>query len=206
MLSPDRPRVRSENGFTLIELIVSIGLLGIVFATLSLVMLGSMRVNDETRDRLDETRDEQFVAAYFATDVAGAAEITAAPPTARCGTGAGTVIVEVRGEAYTTDVPPKETTTLATYVLDVAVVDGVSTGIVTRRVCEAVTASSPFPWTPVHTTAVARTLAATAPVVTCSSGATTAPCSTATTTVSVRFDRLSGADPFVLSGTRRTTP
>ena len=205
MLTRAAPGRRADDaGFTLIELILSIGLLGLIFSTLSLVMLGSMRVNDETRERLDETRDEQFVAAYFATDVAGATELVTGSA-ARCGT--GTALVEVRGESYTAATPPAETTTVASYVFTTATVDGVVTGSLSRRVCEAATAGAPaFPWTPARTVTVAENLAGTAPVVTCTEGGVVAACSADTTSISVQFDRRSGGDPFVLSATRRTTP
>ena len=196
-----RPGARGgDAGFTLVELVISIGILGLVFSVLALVMATALQTNQETEERLDETRDEQLVGAYFATDVAGGVDV-AAGGAAQCGP--GTALVEVRGASFTPGSPPAQTDTRASYVFTTAVVDGVTTGTLTRRFCEG--ASAPFA-TPTSTTTVARTLAAVPPAVTCSTAGVVAPCSAATTTLSVRFERLSGGEPFVLSGTRRTTP
>jgi prepilin-type N-terminal cleavage/methylation domain-containing protein len=192
---------RSAQGFTLIELIIAIGILGIVFSALSLAMLASMRANQETRVRLDETRDEQFVAAYFASDVNGATGM-ASGTTARCGT--GTAIAELRGASFDSATPPNATVTVASYVFTTSTVAGVATGTLTRYACEAVAGAASYPLTPVSTTVVARTLAATSPVVVCSTGASAATCSAATTAMSVTFQHRSGGDPFVLSGSERT--
>ena len=186
-----------DDGFTLIELILSIALLGLVFGAISLAMVASLRTNDETQGRLDETRDEQFVAAYLASDVAGATAVVANAPS-QCGP--GTALLEVRGETFDAAAsPPAARATRATYVFTTTTVDGVLTGSLSRRVCES--AGAP-PYPPTGTTTLASALAPTTPVVSCSP----APCSAASTRVSVRFDRLTGGDPFTLSATRRTTP
>ncbi|WP_164983916.1 type II secretion system protein [Cellulomonas endophytica] len=206
MLTRLRRRLaRDEAGFTLIELIISIGLLGLLFSALSLVMLSTARVNDETQHRLDLTRDEQFTAAYFATDVAGATDV-ATGAAARCGS--GTATVELRGTSFSpTATPPTPTTTVVSYVFSTTTTSGVTAGSVVRRACEQTTAGAPaYPWTPTSSETVAERLATTPPVVTCSTAGTPAACSAATTTVSVSFARLGGGDPFVLSATRRTTP
>ena len=191
---------RRDEGFSLIELIIAIGLLGVVFSVLALVMVTAMATNRDTRDRLDETRDEQFVAAYFASDVAGAT-VVAAGGASECG--GGSALVELRGASFAAGSPPTASRTRATYVFSTATVDGVLTGTLTRQFCES--AAAPPYATPTRTTTVAQTLAATPPVVTCSTGGVAAACSADTTTVSVRFERLSGGDPFVLSATRRTS-
>jgi prepilin-type N-terminal cleavage/methylation domain-containing protein len=206
MLTSVRPKRRPEEGFTLIELIISIGLLGVVFSVLALVMLASLRANQETRARLDETRDEQFVAAYFASDLAGATEMvsgTATGPAARCGT--GLIVAEYLGTSFNNSSPPQQTVTLASYVFATSIVDGVLTGTLTRYACEAAP-GSPYPWAPASTTVVARSLAATWPAVVCFTGGAVAACSTTTTTMTVTFGRRSGGDPFELSGARRATP
>ena len=204
MLTGVAPRRGAQDGFTLIELILSIGLLGIIFSTLSLVMLGSMQVNDETRDRLDTTRDEQLVAAYFASDMAGATQVVVGGA-AQCG--ADAAVVTLAGESFvatpaSSTATPDSTATVAAYVFGTASVDGVVTGTLTRSYCEG-TGNPPFA-TPVETTALAARLAPTPPVVTCFTGPAAAPCSDATTTLSVGFDRLDGGR-FTLSGTRRAT-
>jgi type II secretory pathway pseudopilin PulG len=196
--APTAPR--REDGFSLIELIIAIGLLGVVFSVLALVVVTAMTTNRDTRERLDETRDEQLVAAYFASDVAGATAVVAGG-TSQCGS--GPALVEVRGESFAPGTPPTASDTRATYVFTTATVDGVATGTLTRRFCES-TSAPPYA-TPNRTTTVAQTLAATPPVVTCSTGGVAGACSDDTTTMSVRFERLSGDAPFVLSATRRTS-
>lgn len=191
---------RRDEGFSLIELIIAIGLLGVVFGVLALVMVTALATNRDTRERLDETRDEQLVAAYFASDVAGAT-VVASGAASECGT--GTALVELRGASFAAGTPPTASRTRATYVFSTATVDGVLTGTLVRRFCES--ASAPPYATPTSTTTLAQTLAATAPVVTCSTAGVAGACSADTTTISVRFERLSGGEPFVLSATRRTS-
>jgi prepilin-type N-terminal cleavage/methylation domain-containing protein len=203
MLTRRRPERRSEEGFTLVELIISISILGIVISAMSWVMFASLVANRETRNRLDETRDEQFVAAYFASDVDGATAMATGTSTA-CGS--GLAVAEFTGTSFDSLSPPNQTATLARYVLTTSTVDGVNTGKLTRYACEAPSGASPA-WTLIATTIVARSLAATSPTVACFSGSTQVVCATtpAPTTMSVSFARRSGGDQFVLSGTRRST-
>ncbi|HEY8720104.1 PulJ/GspJ family protein [Pengzhenrongella sp.] len=203
MLTRHRPSRRSEDGFTLIELVISIAIFGIVFGALSMVMVGAMTANRDTKVRLDETRDEQFVAAYFASDVSGATKMSSGQTTV-CGT--GLAVAEFRGTSFN-DVTLQATDTVVSYVLTTGMASGINTGTLTRFECESVAAS---PSVLISTTVVARSLAPATPVVHCYIGAVEATCALATTpapaTMTVSFDRRSGGAPFVLSGARRTTP
>ena len=210
MLTPVRRARRTDDGFTLIELIISIGLLGVVFSVLSMVMIGALTANRETRVRLDETRDEQFVAAYFATDADGATNLVAGAQ-ARCGPASATAVAELRGISFTAATPPQPTVTVASYVFSTSTVGGVTTGTLTRYACESAAATPSYPLTPASITIIARSLVATAPSVQCSTGGVVAACvaavspAVAPVTMKLTVNRLSGpAAEFVLTGSRRT--
>jgi prepilin-type N-terminal cleavage/methylation domain-containing protein len=60
-----------EDGYTLVELLVVITLLGIVMVPLTGALIGYLRNVDATNDRLVLSHDAQISAAYVAADVAG---------------------------------------------------------------------------------------------------------------------------------------
>ena len=66
MLSRRPPR---DEGFTLIELVISISILGIMAVALIGMLFGYVRNANETSTRLNESSDQQFVAAYWQNDV-----------------------------------------------------------------------------------------------------------------------------------------
>jgi prepilin-type N-terminal cleavage/methylation domain-containing protein len=59
-----------DAGFTLIELLVAVTLLGVVMLALGNAVIGYVRTNDATTDRLLLSHDAQLSSAYFAEDVA----------------------------------------------------------------------------------------------------------------------------------------
>jgi len=65
MLSRGR---RRSDGFTLIELIVTVAIVGVIAAALAGVVIQYLRVTVSARTRMNESPDEQFVAAYFQQD------------------------------------------------------------------------------------------------------------------------------------------
>jgi prepilin-type N-terminal cleavage/methylation domain-containing protein len=189
----------AERGFTLIELIMSVAILGLVFGALVSVMFGVLTTNRESRARLDETRDEQFSSAVLSDDVQSMTTMTVGA-SARCGS--GTSFLEFEGRSF--DASGVDTITVVSYVASTAGSGAAARGTVTRSACEAALSPPPtFPLTPARQQTVARTLVAgTAPAVTC----TPSPCGAATTSVSVTFTRASTGDPFTIKGSRRTTP
>jgi prepilin-type N-terminal cleavage/methylation domain-containing protein len=191
-------RLQRESGFTLIEMILSIAILGVVMAALVGLMFASMAADKKTKSRLDGTRDEQFSAVYFAPDVAGATDVVTATA---AGCGSGTAVIELRGASYD-PVTLANKVTVVSYVFSAPLVDGVPTGRLERRSCEALASPAPsYPLIPVNKMIVARTLSATSPSPTCSP----APCGAATRSVSLVLTR-QGADPgFTLLGTRRAS-
>jgi prepilin-type N-terminal cleavage/methylation domain-containing protein len=58
-----------ESGFTLVELLMSIVILGIIAVPLGEVIIGYLKNADATVARMSESHDAQIAAAYFAQDV-----------------------------------------------------------------------------------------------------------------------------------------
>lgn len=61
---------RGSDGFTLVELLVAIVILGIITVPLTSVVIGFFRSADTTTARLIESHDVQIASAYWAQDVA----------------------------------------------------------------------------------------------------------------------------------------
>lgn len=68
--SPRPARRHPDEGFTLVELVVSVAILAIVAAGLSGVVLSYLRNTVDTQARLTESAAVQFAAAYWQRDVA----------------------------------------------------------------------------------------------------------------------------------------
>jgi prepilin-type N-terminal cleavage/methylation domain-containing protein len=68
MLSRLRRR-GDDGGFTLIELVITISIVGIIVVALAGVVLQYFKVSTTTQTRLDESTDQQFVSAYWQQDV-----------------------------------------------------------------------------------------------------------------------------------------
>jgi prepilin-type N-terminal cleavage/methylation domain-containing protein len=60
---------RDDRGFTLVELLVCIVILGIIAVPLSMALFSYFKNSDATQARLAESHDAQIAAAYFAQDV-----------------------------------------------------------------------------------------------------------------------------------------
>lgn len=60
---------QDESGFTLIELVMSVAIVGIIVVALAGVVLQYLKVSTTTQSRLDESTDQQFVSAYWQQDV-----------------------------------------------------------------------------------------------------------------------------------------
>jgi prepilin-type N-terminal cleavage/methylation domain-containing protein len=65
-----RPRLRDDDaGFTLVELLMSVVILGIIAVPLAGVVIGYLKNAGATSARMSESHDAQMAAAYFAQDV-----------------------------------------------------------------------------------------------------------------------------------------
>lgn len=70
MLTRVRAAAQDDSGFSLVELLLVIVILGVITVPLANVFLGAMRQTDQSAGRLNESHDAQISAAYWAADVA----------------------------------------------------------------------------------------------------------------------------------------
>ena len=68
--------LKSEEGFTLVELMISVVILGIIVGAMSAAIIVGLKTSDGTTNRLAESHDAQDVAAFFVTDVQSAVTVT----------------------------------------------------------------------------------------------------------------------------------
>lgn len=112
----DRPR--DEHGFTLIELVVTVAILGIVATVLLGVVFQYLRVSGVTQAKLAESTDQQFISTYWQADVSSLGRRSFTPaasnpvPTDQsvfvgsagpsgCGTSVGDVVVAFAWNEFT---------------------------------------------------------------------------------------------------------
>ena len=66
-------RRAADNGFTLIELVVAVGILGVIMSSVAAAFIVGLRTVDETGERLADSFDAQLVTRYLVADVQSAA-------------------------------------------------------------------------------------------------------------------------------------
>jgi prepilin-type N-terminal cleavage/methylation domain-containing protein len=91
-------RMRSENrtgradgGFTLVELLISVAILGLVMTAISGAMAVGLKTTKDSGDRLGASNDVQFASTWFGDDVAGANDVVTGGA-AQCGTDTSVVV------------------------------------------------------------------------------------------------------------------
>jgi prepilin-type N-terminal cleavage/methylation domain-containing protein len=188
-----------DDGFTLVEVLISIAILGILVGAISSALFVALRTTGSADVRLTESNDELFAATYFSDDVQGAKSVAIAT-TPRCGADSS-VVVEFVGRDFSDDSTFAPKTTVVSYV--VRTVTG-SAGTTTRQLhrlaCAAPTATPSYPLTPTSDITVVRRLGATAPVADCAGVA----CG-AFARVNLTLQEQSGDLVYTLTGLRRTS-
>ncbi len=166
-----------EHGFTLVELLVAIAVLGFVMFPLGVAISTGVHTTVAASQRFTDAHGTQIAATYFAEDVASAATVTA-NDSSPCG-GGGPSVVTFR---WSDDVSPSSA---ASYV--VRTVSGDRTLV--RTLCRG--------GPPVETATIVTGLAAANPSVVCT------PSCSAPSSVTLTVTQTSG-NTFRLLGTRRS--
>ena len=116
---PDLRQPRGDSGFTLIEMVMTVAILGIVSAGLLGVMFQYLKTASDTGARLNESTDQQFVSTYWQNDVSSLGRRSLTPATATfstdqsvfvgsagpggCGSSVGSVVVALAWDEFPVD-------------------------------------------------------------------------------------------------------
>ncbi len=111
-------RGRGDNGFTLIEMVMTVAILGLISAALLGVVLQYVKTASDTSARLSESTDQQFISSYWQNDVSSLGRQTlsasgtltpaqsvfvdTAGPSG-CGTSLGSVVVAFAWDEFDVD-------------------------------------------------------------------------------------------------------
>lgn len=111
--------MKREEGVTLIELIISLGILTIVIVVVASSIITGLRVTDETSQRISESREAQIASAYFTNDVQTSVTVTVTnhAPYNPCN-GGGTLNPLVSLEGANHDAFNQVTGTVSTYLIE----------------------------------------------------------------------------------------
>jgi prepilin-type N-terminal cleavage/methylation domain-containing protein len=157
-------RRRDSGGFTLVEMVMAVAILGIMSTSIGVVAVVMFRTMNQTQNRLDETRGPRFASVYWIPDVASAETVNPASTDAPARCGPTGELVTLRWDDYKTGV------TTVSYATSTAA-DGKLRLV--RRFCQAGST------TPTRTTVIAPSIAATdGAVITCGNGTTYSGCGT----------------------------
>jgi prepilin-type N-terminal cleavage/methylation domain-containing protein len=148
-----------EAGFTLVELITAIAILGIIAAPLAMSFISGLRIIGRADERLGDSRSALITASFFANDVSSANTVSRGNTNA-CGSFSGSQAgVVTFAWASATAAPGSAFNNKATYLVDSS--DSTNRKLV-RRFCANGAA------TPTKTSTAAISLSpSTAPAVTC---------------------------------------
>jgi prepilin-type N-terminal cleavage/methylation domain-containing protein len=86
-------RLNDDSGMTLIELLVSISVLGIIIGPITMSMLLGLLTTSGTKERISDSAAAQLISAYFVTDVESSNTVDTATGSPSCGSDSGTVKV-----------------------------------------------------------------------------------------------------------------
>ena len=76
--------MREERGFTLVEILISTVILGILISAIGGALIVSLKTSKATQQRFAQSHDVQIASAYVANDVQSASSINVAPSTGNC--------------------------------------------------------------------------------------------------------------------------
>jgi prepilin-type N-terminal cleavage/methylation domain-containing protein len=69
--------MRNQDGFTLVELIIGVAIVGLLTTAMASALIVTLRTTGVTNKRMSESHDVQITSAYLANDVQSAASVTA---------------------------------------------------------------------------------------------------------------------------------
>src|SRR5664280_628334 len=85
-----RKKTHDDDGFTLVELLVTLTIIPLVVGALSLGIIAVFSLNTQTSQRLTDTADAQVVASTYQKDIQSAGYITTDNTSSpQCGSGTG---------------------------------------------------------------------------------------------------------------------
>ncbi|HVE94075.1 MAG TPA: prepilin-type N-terminal cleavage/methylation domain-containing protein, partial [Acidimicrobiales bacterium] len=64
-----RRRDRTQSGFTLIETLIGMTIVGVIIAVLANALIIGLKTTDKTTDSLIQSHDQQVVSAHLVTDL-----------------------------------------------------------------------------------------------------------------------------------------
>lgn len=91
--------MREEKGFTLLEVLVAVSLLGLVFGVVSAAFVVSLEVSDDSTERLTESQGGAFTSAWFTRDMQSAQTVDLAGAACPAATGAHVLSATWQDEA-----------------------------------------------------------------------------------------------------------
>lgn len=181
-----------DGGFTLVELLVVVAIMGLVMPVIAMALSLGFRTTDTTIGRLQDTRDRQIAPALFVGDVQSATVVDTAG-SAGCPLGGGTLVLRLSR---------RETSAAGAVVNRVTVWDTIvsaGSALLERRTCDDTGGSMALVSGVTTTHDVVGT-----PTVTCAlaSGAATA-CAAASTIAAVDLAITDASGTFTVSARRR---
>ena len=197
MLSATRRPGPRDAGMTLAEVMVSMGVLGLVVPALTGLLAVALQSDRTGRTWLDESHDVAISASYFADDVQVATSVTV-DLTPKCGATDPSAVVEFVGPDFNVS-SLAAATRVVTYVL--------RGNELHRLLCTAAGSSPSYPLTPASDTTVARNVSDDpAPSVACDGLVVTGgSCSASAVQVELRLVSMTGGVNYTLKGSMRTT-
>jgi prepilin-type N-terminal cleavage/methylation domain-containing protein len=86
------PRLQQEEGFTLVELIITVAITGLLMSAIAGALIVGLKTTDATSARMSESHDAQVTSAYLANDVQSASSVNVSSASTNC-TGASTTLI-----------------------------------------------------------------------------------------------------------------